>query len=400
MARKTVRALVKPEILTWARESAGFDLSEVEAASGLSMVRGWESGETRPTINQLRTLARKYKRPLAVFYLQERPTDFLAISDFRRQPGEGLRRISPHLHLQIRAAQERREIALELLAEVGDDVPALNISATLNDDPEAVGAKVRAFLRVTEAAQRGWRDNREAFSAWRAHIEAAGVLVFQLDKVDTGEASGFALAEKQLPVISVNRADVPSRRTFSLLHEFAHLLLTESGVSEFYIDVTRPPEEQRIEVWCNAVAAATLFPRAMFLGEDVVKAHRSGARIWSEEEIGKLADVFSMSKVSIVRRLLTLGLTDAHFYKQKELEYSDAYADYLKTKKAQDKDKDFGGRNMPVEALSLLGRNFVRMVLAPYHSDRITLRDVSAYLNLKTRHISKVEQVLLSEMKA
>lgn len=400
MARKTVRALVKPEILTWARESAGFDLSEVEAASGLSKVREWESGETRPTINQLRTLARKYKRPLAVFYLQERPTDFQVISDFRRLPGEGLRRISPHLHLQIRAAQERREIALELLAEVGDDVPALNISATLNDDPEAVGAKVRAFLRVSEAAQRGWRDNREAFNAWRAHIEAAGVLVFQMDKVETGEASGFALAEKQLPVIAVNRADVPSRRAFSLLHEFAHLLLTESAVSEFYIDVTRPPEEQRIEVWCNAVAAATLFPRAMFLGEDVVKAHRSGARVWSEEEIGRLADVFSMSKVSIVRRLLTLGLTDARFYRQKEREYAEAYADYLKTKKAQDKDKDFGGRNMPVEALSLLGRNYVRMVLAPYHSDRITLRDVSAYLNLKTRHIPKVEQVLLSEMKA
>lgn len=400
MARKTVRALVKPEILTWARESAGFDLSEVEAASGLSKVRGWESGEARPTINQLRTLARKYKRPLAVFYLQERPTDFQVISDFRRLPGEGLRRISPNLHLQIRAAQERREIALELLAEVGDDVPALNISATLKDDPEAVGAKVRAFLRVTEAAQRGWRDNREAFNAWRAHIETAGVLVFQMDKVDTGEASGFALAEKQLPAIAVNRADVPSRRTFSLLHEFAHLLLTESGVSEFYIDVTRSPEEQRIEVWCNAVAAATLFPRAMFLGEDVVKAHRSGARIWSEEEISRLADVFSMSKVSIVRRLLTLGLTDARFYKQKEREYSDAYADYLKTKKAQDRDKDFSGRNMPVEALSLFGRNYVRMVLAPYHSDRITLRDVSAYLNLKTRHIPKVEQVLLSEMKA
>ena len=52
---------------------------------------------------------------------------------------------------------------------------------------------------------------------------------------------------------------------------------------------------------------------------------------------------------------------------------------------------------MPNEAFSLLGRNFVRTVLAPYHSDRITLRDVSEYLNLKTKHIPKVAEILLSE---
>jgi Zn-dependent peptidase ImmA (M78 family) len=399
MPKKIVRALVKPEILIWARESAGFTLEEVESASGLSKIREWEkSGDVQPTINQLRTLARKYKRPLAVFYLQERPTDFQVISDLRRLPGEGMRRISPQLHLQIRAAQERREIALDLLEEVGDEVPELPLSATLDDDPKTLGAKVRALLRVTEAAQRGWRDNREAFNAWRAHIEAAGVLVFQMDKVGTNEASGFALSETKLPVIAVNRADVLSRRTFSLLHEFAHLILSASGVSEFYIDVERPPEEQQIEVWCNAVAAATLFPKKMFLGEAVIKAHAEAKRIWSEDEIDKLADIFSMSKVSIVRRLLTLGLTDRRFYKQKEQEYADAYAEYLKRKKARDSKKEFGGRNMPNEALSLLGRNYIRMVLAPYHSDRITLRDVSAYLNLKTRHIPKVEQVLLSEL--
>ena len=53
---------------------------------------------------------------------------------------------------------------------------------------------------------------------------------------------------------------------------------------------------------------------------------------------------------------------------------------------------------MPNEAFSLLGRNFIRTVLAPYHGDRITLRDVSEYLNLKTKHIPKVAEILLSEV--
>ena len=393
MARKPVRALVKPEILIWARESAGYSLDEVAAISAVAKVPQWESGELKPTINQLRTLAKKYKRPLAAFYLQEVPTDFQAIKDFRR-----LRGGAPQLHLQIRAAQERREIAIDLLKEIGETVPELPISATLDDDPETVGASVRRHLRITDAEQRAWRGKREAFNGWRSLTEETGVLVFQMDKVDTSEASGFALSETRLPAIAVNRADAPSRRAFSLLHEFAHLLLAKGGVSEFYIDVFRPPETQPVEIWCNAVAAATLLPREMFRRQNVVRAQEADNSFWTEESINELASLFSTSKVSVVRRLLTLGLTDQAFYRAKETEYANNYAAYLERKKASYADKKFGGRNMPNEAFSLLGRNFVRTVLAPYHSDRITLRDVSEYLNLKTKHIPKVAEILLSEV--
>ena len=400
MAGKTVRALVKPDILVWARESTGFTLEEVAASAGLSKVAAWESGDIQPTINQLRTLGRKYKRPLAVFYLQERPEGFQVIRDFRRLPGEGLRRLSPQLTLQIRAAQERREIALDLLDEVGEEAPVLSLNASMQDDPENVGARIRAFLKVSEQEQRSWKTNREAFNAWRMHIENAGVLVFQMDKIPSTEASGFAIAEPRLPVIAVNRGDALSRRIFTLLHEFAHLLLRESGVSDFEIEVHRPPEEQKVEVFCNAVAAATVFPKSMFVSEQIVREHGKKDALWEEEEINELADIFSMSKVSIVRRLLTLGLTNNGFYKRKEEQYSDEYQEWLKKRKAEYQDKEFAGRNMPNEALSLLGRSYIRMILAPYHGDRITLRDVSAYLNLKTRHIPKVEQVLLGEVTA
>ena len=397
MARKPVRALVKPEILIWARESAGYSLDEVADSSALAKVPQWESGELKPTINQLRTLAKKYKRPLAAFYLQEVPADFQVIRDFRRLRGGVLQRMSPQLYLQIRAAQERREIAIDLLQKIGETVPELPISATLDDDPETAGASVRRHLRITDAEQRSWRDTREAFDGWRSLIEESGVLVFQMDKVDTNEASGFALSEIRLPAIAVNRADTLSRRTFSLLHEFAHLLLAKSGVSEFYIDVARPPETQLVEIWCNAVAAATLLPRETFENEDVVRSQEPGNSFWTEEDIDDLASTFSTSKVSIVRRLLTLDLTDQAFYRAKETEYANNYAAYLERKKAENADKKLGRRNMPNEAFSILGRNFVRAVLAPYHSDRITLRDVSEYLNLKTKHIPKVADILLSE---
>ena len=85
MATK-IEAIVKPEMLIWARGSAGFD-AEI-AAKKIQVkperLRSWESGESRPTIKQLRNLAKIYKRPIAVFYLPTPPKEFQALRDFRR----------------------------------------------------------------------------------------------------------------------------------------------------------------------------------------------------------------------------------------------------------------------------------------------------------------------------
>jgi len=103
----SVKAKVKPELLRWARESAGYSVTE--AARKLSKLaperlEQWESGEDQPTIAQLRHMARVYRRPLSVFYLPEVPADALvseamtttitfdfdasAFGAFRLSPGE------------------------------------------------------------------------------------------------------------------------------------------------------------------------------------------------------------------------------------------------------------------------------------------------------------------------
>ena len=78
-------ALVDGALLKWARESARFDLESAAKKLGVPAQRldAWERGELRPTMNQLRKLANTYKRPIAVFYLPEPPTEFQALRDFR-----------------------------------------------------------------------------------------------------------------------------------------------------------------------------------------------------------------------------------------------------------------------------------------------------------------------------
>ena len=177
-----VKAKIKPEILLWARETAGLSIDAAAKKIGVKnheRLAQWEKGEDAPTINQLRNLAQAYKRPLSVFYLQEVPQRFQVMKDFRRLPGMVAQQYSPELLIEIRCAQERRQLAFELLEETGETPKEFPLQATLDDDPEDVGLTVRKTLQVSYAEQTSWRDDRAGFNLWRARIEDIGALVFQ-----------------------------------------------------------------------------------------------------------------------------------------------------------------------------------------------------------------------------
>lgn len=393
---KRIRAKIKPEIISWARKSAGF--TEDAAAKKINVkperLLAWESEEDDlyPTISQLRNMARVYKRPLAVFYLQEEPLGFQVMRDFRRLPGTGLRFYSPELTLEIRSAQQRRELALELFQDIDSLPEEFDLSASTDEDPEAVGERIRRTLGVAHDLQRKWRDPRVGFNTWREKIEAVGVLVFQMPSVERDEVSGIAFHEALLPVIAINKNDAFSRRAFGLLHEFTHLLIGEPGVSDYGVDERRPPEDQMIEVFCNSVASAALMPQTHFLNEPIAAAPH-GAEDWSDDEIGELATVFSVSREAVARRLLTFGLTTNRFYQQKRAQYRQEYLDWLERERKRLKEsKQEFFTNPPRDTVNAMGKPFVRVVLNNYYQDRLTLSDVSRYLGLRVKHMTRLEQ--------
>jgi Zn-dependent peptidase ImmA (M78 family) len=393
-----VKSTINPALLTWARETAGF--TPAEAAKRLKIdearLAAWEdlADEDTPSIPQLRKVAALFKRPLAVFYLEEAPPRFAVMRDLRRLPGVGARSYSPAVQLEIRAANERRELALELAADLEQEIRRFTLSATMQEDPEVIGERIRTALGVTTELQLHWRDNdgRAAFNAWRNRIENLGVLVFQTTRFPSEEASGFAIAADMLPVIAVNRDDVLTRRTFSLVHEFAHLMIRVSGVSELETDANRPPEDQRIEVFCNSVAAAALIPRDVLLAEPRVVAQGQRSTNWSDAEINDLARQFSVSREALLRRLLTFNRTTDEFYRQKRAQYIAEFLASQKRKREKTAETEMK-RNMPQETVSNFGRRLVNMLLDNYHQDRMTLSEVSGYLGLKVKHFPKLEEV-------
>lgn len=300
----------------------------------------------------------------------------------------------PELVLEWRRAMERRELAIELLSDIGEEPQAFTLQAERSENPEIVGQRIRRSLNVTDSEQSRWRDQdgRTSLRAWRDRIEMTGTLVFQATRIGSDEASGFAIAADRLPVIVINRKDAPVRRTFSLLHEFAHLMLRVGGVSDLDTDASRPPEEQAVEVFCNQVAAAALVPRDRLLSDPRVAAHSERATDWTDLQIADLARSFGVGREMLLRRLLTLGRTTWEFYGRKRVQYQ---AECLALQ-ALDRTKTANvevRRNMPLETVSNYGRPLVQMILENYYQDRLSLSEVVGYLGIKTKHIPRLEQM-------
>ena len=206
-----VEATPNPDVLRWARENAGYAIADVARRLRTSedRVRAWEKrGPYRPTLGQLRKISGMYRRPLALFYLPAPPRSFQPMHEFRRLPGADPTE-SPALRLEIRRAWERRDIALELLADLDEEPAHVPIVVTLNDNVEETATRVRNWLGVSPDQQKAWGGvPHTALNEWRATLEAHGVLALQTTGVPINEMRGFSIAERPLPVAVANNQGI------------------------------------------------------------------------------------------------------------------------------------------------------------------------------------------------
>jgi len=222
----------------------------------------------------------------------------------------------------------------------------------------------------------------EPLNHWRTALESHGVLVFQTSRVDLDEARGFSIAERPLPVVVVNGGDPPNGRVFSMLHELVHVALRSGGICDMEERAKRPPEEDRVEVFCNHVAGAVLVPRDALLSEESIEKGTSGS--WPDDALTRLAVRYGVSREVVLRRLLILGRTTESFYKRKRAEYAEEW------RLRQKEQKGFAPPD--VMALGRVGRLFAQLVLESYRQKRITSSNVADYLDVKLKHVDSIER--------
>lgn len=363
-------------ILQWARKNAGYSVDEVanKMDKEKEVINSWENGDDVPTFKQLSKLSKIYHYPSAFFFAEEVPEDEPLPSDYRTMPDRDIENF-PEIKFEIKDAQERREIALELIQRLDISLPEFNLECSIEDDPEEVALKIREYLGVTIEEQLKWKkDKYAALNNWKSILESNGVLIFQFSGISPEEIRAYALNERPLPVIGVNTADDPKARNFSIFHELAHIITGTGGVCDMN------DRDKKIERFCDEVAAKFLVPPSVLLEMDQVKNHEG--LYWEDDVLRSLGNKFGVSREVILISLVKLKKSTWNIYKE------------IKETWTNGSDDDNGEYRIPyhIKVKSWNGNYYTGLVLQAYHHKLINRHDLSSYMgNVKLEHIAKME---------
>lgn len=365
---------------------SGLSLEQAEHKAGHSKAKilAWESGEAVPTYPQLEDLAYKaYKRPIALFFMAEPPAEPSLTQDFRNLTNAE----AEHLGFQTRIALRKAKHVQTLMSELrppGEKARLLEFRVSAADDPVSVAQRFRSFLGLSIDAQKQFRGG-DNVSQFRKFVEALGVVVLR-QEMPLVEARAFAVTGDH-PIVVLNSKDKENAQLFSLFHEVCHILFNVGGVfrdEEGHLQA----EYRSIEDFCNAFAAAFLVPPAELKAE--LDRH-SFSDEWSDAELSKLAYVFKVSREVIYRQLIALKRANPNeLWTRRRLWVAQAQT---AGKERAENPKEI---KMPgwQRARSEKGDLFIRSVYEAYSSDKVTLADVSQYLDVKVEQVKRlIEEV-------
>lgn len=312
---------INPQILTWARETAGLTVKDAAHALGFAdsrkrsaaeRLQALETGSEEPTPSLLQKMAEKYRRPLLVFYLMEPPRTGDRGKDFRTVPGAPPPMFNPLLDALIRDIRKRQDIVRAVQEEI--EAPRVEFvgTASLRDPIEGLAKRISDQLQFSLEEYRKQARPDDAFMYLRSKIEAAGVFVLLLGNlgshhtnIDADVFRGFAIADPLAPFIIINDQDARIAWSFTALHELAHLWLGATGVSGQSV-------ESRIERYCNEVAGEILLPNVevtQMLG-DLSNANLSEAIA----TVTAFASARKISRAMVAYRLLRVNvITDTQW---------------------------------------------------------------------------------------
>jgi len=312
-----MRVDVKPELLRWARERAGFDRGDLTRS--FPQLDAWEHGAARPTFKQIERFAKATYTPVGYLFLQEPPVERVPIPDLRTIGNEYINCPSPDLLDVIYICQQRQEWYRDFAQSMGETPLPYVGSARLASDIEATAASIRRALGFDIEERRQTPTWTEALRRFIEQADALGILVMCSGVVlnnnrrclDPGEFRGFAITEDLAPLVFVNGADIKAAQMFTLAHELAHIWLGRSAVSD--AQASWIPENV-VENWCNRVAAELLVPLTVMESE-----YQKGTELGVE--VDRLARRFKVSTLVILRRIHDAGkLTQEQLWQAYEQE--------------------------------------------------------------------------------
>ncbi len=390
---------VNPDILKWARTTAGFseeqavkklgikDLKDITAINRLAAL---ERGDVIPSRAVLVKMSLQYRRPLLTFYLSEKPCTGDRGHDYRTLP-------------------ETVEITQKLLVDaVIRDIRSRQalVRSVLEDEDEAVRLPFLGSLKMTQGVgkalslltkQLQWNLNEyasqqtieEAFAHLRGKIEQAGIFVLLVDNlgshhttIDVTLFRGFALADDVAPFVAINANDSKGAWCFTLIHELVHLWLGATGVSASV-------GNQEIEKFCNDVASEFLLPVEKMKTLVIDNKTDLGR---AEDMINQFAKTRNVSRTMVAYKLFRAECITFERYEKLKASFKE---DWLRAKKEQ-RLKAREAKNGPTYYITKkhrVGRALINLVARMMYSGALTTTKAAKVLGVRAQNVHGVIEI-------
>jgi len=391
-------AKINPDILLWARETAGFSAEEVALEIGFKDTKKlsaeekylqFESGKISPSWNQLERFSRFFKKPTTTFFLSRHPKPSNDTADFRtvadREP-----KMTLWLNALMQQMQARQQELQELLLD--DNSPKIDFVGSISFDHsiQDAAAKVSEFLEFDSEVRAGCKSYAELFRYLRNQSEQAGVFVYLAGdlgswhtKISAEIFRGFCLSDSIAPIVVLNNNDAKAAQNFTLIHELCHIGLGESVVSNSNPFSTEAATKDS-EKFCNAVAAEFLLPEG-----DVREFYDEINQPSHGQTVDRIASKFNVSKAFTARRLHELNLIS-------EDDWWELYNLYkLNWQQAREElaEKD-GGPSYYVTTRSKLGDKTIKTVLNALAGGDLTYTRAARILGVKATSFTKLKEAV------
>ena len=259
---------ISSDVLSWIMAQVRYDTLPAKVAQSLQQ---WAAGVKQPTFNQIEATSKATGIPLGYFFLQSPPTEDVSLAQYRTIDSLEIRNPSRELIDTIHDMELVQEWTREhLLSEGMTRLPFIgNLKA--EKSPVRFAERMRELLNFRIDWYKDAYQISDSFRLFRKRISDIGVLVMMNGVVGNNthralkinEFRAFAMVDNYAPLIFINAADSYSGRIFSLLHEFAHILIGENSLYNDRFGGSRT--SKNTEVICNAVAAEILVPKSIFL---------------------------------------------------------------------------------------------------------------------------------------
>ena len=376
-------------VLRWARQRR--EMSREYAAARLSIKNGdkikqWEEQKAGPTYRQLEEIADLYGVPVAVFFFPSPPDVEDPKKSLRRLLAEDAGVLSPGVLKAVHHAQAAQMALMEMNEGVNPISDPLHKVFRLSEraggaaDAAAV-LRGPAHFNVSTETQLRWGGRHAALAEWRLMIEDRGIFVFQMpfaDRKDApSECSGFCLYDEEFPVICLNSKEFAGRRSFTLMHELAHLLRGDNALTllsgeadESAVARFRDSDAER---FCDQFAGNMLIPDEDFKRQALVK--NTGGEFFRA-----LSRRYWVSESMAAMKCVKTGIISPAAYRK----FMDERPNFPGRQKS-------GGGDYYSNQIARWGKGFLANAFACLHQNRVDRFDLCETLRVKLANLDKLE---------